>query len=96
MTVDPNSPQILRSVPTDVEAATIVGALAARGVEASTTGGFTAGFRAESPGDVNVVVRHCDLEQAQRLLVEIDNEGEQIDWSTVDVGEPEDPEETKP
>ena len=90
MTTDPNSPEVLVSVPSDVEAAAIVSALAARGVEASTTGDYTAGFRAEAPGQVSVTVRHSDLDQARRTLAEIEKDRTEIDWSQVDVGEPGD------
>ena len=68
---DPNNPEVLVRVATDVEAAAIVTALAGHGIEASTTVGYTAGFRAESPGDVNVIVRHGDLSRAQQALAEI-------------------------
>ncbi len=71
MPADPNNPEVLTSVRTDVEAAAIVGALAARGIEASTTGGYTAGFRAEAPGYVNVIVKYEDLDRARHALVEI-------------------------
>ena len=54
------------------------------------TGGFTAGFRAEAPGDVQIIVRQADLEQARRALEKIQGEQPEIDWSKVDVGKPED------
>lgn len=90
MMTDPNNPEVLIAVPTDVEATAIVTALAERGVQASTTGGFTAGFRAEAPGQVSVIVRHSDLAQAKHELAEIKIEIAEIDWSKVDVGQPED------
>ena len=90
MITDPNNPEVLVSVPSEVEAAAIVTALAARGVQASMTGGYTAGFRAEAPGEVNVIVRRADLVQAKRTLAEIKEDQANIDWSQVDVGEPDD------
>jgi hypothetical protein len=90
MPVDPNNPEVLTSVCTDVEAAAIVSALAALGVEASTTGGYTAGFRAEAPGRVNVIVKYADLGRAKNALAEIERNRPEVDWSQVDVGEPED------
>jgi hypothetical protein len=92
MTTDPNNPEVLVSVPSDVEAAAIVAALAERGVQASATGGYTAGFRAEAPGQVNVVVRCADLDHARVTLAEIEKDQAEIDWSQVDVGEPDDSE----
>jgi len=71
MAKDPHNPEILESYSNDVTAAAVVTALEAHGISASTTGGFTAGFRAEAPGDVNVIVRHCDLDRARAVLAEI-------------------------
>ena len=89
MPSDPNNPEVLTSVRTDVEAATIVGALAARGISASTTGSYTAGFRAEAPGCVNVIVKYKDLDSARLALDEIEQDQPDADWSQVDVGEPD-------
>ena len=66
-----NQPETLVSVPNEFEAAMIVSALAARDIDASTAGSFTAGFRAEAPGDVEVVVRQRDLERAKTALNEL-------------------------
>lgn len=89
-TPDPDSPELLVSVPTEFEASAIVAALAEQGIEATMTGGFTAGFLAEAPGDVAVAVKQEDLEKAKIALVNIHKENENIDWDNVDVGEPED------
>jgi hypothetical protein len=91
MTTDPENPEVLTRVPSDVEAAAIVTALAARGIKASTTGGFTAGFRAEAPGDVSVIVRHEDLDRAKQVLAGFERDQGAVDWSQVDVGEPDEP-----
>lgn len=88
MTVDPNNPEILTSVTSDIEAAAIVAALSAQGIEASTTGDFTAGFRAEAPGDINVIVRQQDLVRALQIFNHLKEAGD-LDWSQVDVGDPE-------
>lgn len=90
MTADPDAPEVVVAVPTDIEAATIVAALAARGVEASTTGGYTAGFRAEAPGEVQVIVKQSDLTRARLMLQQIRADNSDIDWSRVDVGQPDD------
>ena len=89
MPVDPKNPEMLTSVPSDIEAAAIVAALAAHGVQASTTGSYTAGFRAEAPGSVNVIVRREDLDRARRVLAELNEGRTDVDWSQVDVGEPD-------
>ena len=66
-------------------------ALAARDIKASTAGGYTAGFRAEAPADVSVIVRHKDLNHAKQALAEIEQDQNDVDWSQVDVGEPDEP-----
>ena len=88
MSTKPESPKTVRSVPSEIEGAAIVAALADHGIKASTTGDFTSGFRAEAPGWVQVVVRSEDFEQAEQILSQLD--AKQVDWSKVDVGEPED------
>ncbi len=88
MTTDPNNPQVLTRVPSDMEAAVIVAALTARGMKASTTGSYTAGFSAEAPGDVHVIVRHEALNRAKQVLAENEQDQIDVDWSQVDVGKP--------
>jgi hypothetical protein len=87
LTLDPNRPEVLLSVPTEIEATAIVTALTEYGVEAIATGGYTSGFRAEAPGSVAVVVKHMDLDRAMQALAEIQETQTQIDWSKVDVSE---------
>ena len=84
-----SSPTVLLSVGSEAEAAGIVTALADYGIETSVTGGATAGFKAEAPGSVQILVRRADVEQAQRALDEIRRDEADIDWSKIDVGEPE-------
>lgn len=90
MNIDPESPRAVRTVPSELEAAAIVAALANQGIEALTTGGYTSGFRAEAPGWVKVVVKSRDLEQADRILVQLEANPEKVDWSKFDVGTPDD------
>jgi hypothetical protein len=71
MTEDPTRPERLLSVPNEIEAAAIVTALASYDIEAFAAGGYTAGFRAEAPGNVTVLVKHADLERAQQALAEL-------------------------
>jgi len=84
MTTDPNNPEVLTSVSSDVEAAAIVNALAERGIKASAIGGFTSGFRAEAPGEIRVVVRHADLDEATQALAELEQQGFDVDSSETD------------
>lgn len=80
----------LTSVRTEPEAGIIVGGLEARGIQATMSGVYTTNFRAEAPGWVEVLVAEQDLPQAQAVLEEVRSERSDLDWSQVDVGEPED------
>ena len=61
-----------------------VAALTEQGVQAMTVGDFTAGFRAECPGEVGVYVRRADLSAAQSALASAQQTAAEIDWSQVD------------
>jgi len=63
-----NNLDVLVSVPSEIEAAAIVGLLSEVGIEAKATGGLTAGFKAEAPGEVTVLVAAADAERAKRVL----------------------------
>jgi len=80
---------VLTTVPSEVEAALILSALEDEGIEASPSGELTAQFRAEAPGVVRILVRTEDAERAQEILTELREATQEIDWSQVDVGEPE-------
>jgi hypothetical protein len=80
----------LTSVRTEMEAGVIVGGLENRGIQATMSGVYTANFRAEAPGLVEILVAEHELAKAQEALVDIQEENSHIDWSQVDVGEPED------
>jgi len=89
MPADPKNPEVVAKVRNEIEAAAIVTALAAEGIEATTTGEYTSGFRAEAPGQVSVVVRNADLVRAEQILAEFKEHEPDIDWSNVDVGDGE-------
>lgn len=89
MSSDPNAPTVLISFPSELEATAVVAALASSEIEATTTGSYTAGFLAEAPGQVSVVVRSSDLAAAQQVLDKAELGQSEVDWSQVDVGEPE-------
>jgi hypothetical protein len=92
--MSPNeSPEELTSlihVPTESEAAPIVEALKAAGISATMTGGFTAGFIAEAPGDISIQIFKRDEAAAAEVLRQFKADNASIDWDQVDVGEPED------
>jgi hypothetical protein len=87
MTSDPNSPDVLLSVSSEIEAAAIVTALAEYDIKAISVGGYTSGFKAEAPGVVAIVVKLADFDRAKQALTEIRQQQAQIDWSKVDVTE---------
>ena len=89
MPTDLNEPAVVARVANEIEAAPIVALLAQHGIDASTTGGFTAGFRAEAPGEVCVIVRYGELPRARQLLADSPPLQDDVDWSEIDVGEPE-------
>lgn len=74
---------------TEVEATMVADELKREGIQAEPAGLLTAGFRAEAPGRVKVLVHERDLEQAKALLDEYLHSRDEIDWSQVDLGEPE-------
>ena len=77
-------------VPTETEAAPIVEALKEAGITATMTGGFTAGFIAEAPGDISIQIFKRDEAAATEILKKFKADIAAIDWDKVDVGEPED------
>ncbi len=83
--MQPDQLKSLTIVNTDFEASAIISALAAEGIRARAVGGYTAGFRAEAPGGVSVVVAEADLERAAAILAELRSRGAGVDWSQVDV-----------
>jgi Putative prokaryotic signal transducing protein len=60
----------LTTVPSEFEAQLLVNVLEEHGITASTSGQYTAQFRAEVPGAVKVLVRSEDLEAAEEVVRE--------------------------
>jgi len=69
---DSDAPELLTSCANEAEAALLVAALEARGVEARPLGALTSGFRAEAPGGVQIFVRRSDIQRARQTLAEIE------------------------
>ncbi len=87
--LDDDDTVVLVNVQTEWEASFIAEALNERGINAQVSGGLTAGFRAEAPGLARVIVPRGQVERAKQQLAEIRQEAASIDWSQIDVGEPE-------
>lgn len=97
MSTDATRLKTLLSVPNELEAAMIVNALEEHGIRARMAGAASAGFRAEAPGDVAILVAQDLVEHAREVLAGLDRGDTEVDWSQVDVGEPEEPfEESAP
>ncbi len=82
-------PVILATCPTEPEAVLIADILTDNGIEAVVTGGSVAGFRAEAPAGARVLVHKDDHAQAQANIAEVEKDAANIDWSKVDLGQPE-------
>lgn len=76
MTSDPNSPTIIYEAENAVEAGAVITALEAEGIKATTTGSYTSGFQAEAPGQVQVVVRQSEAEQARSIIERFEEQAE--------------------
>lgn len=88
---DPDKLVDVAQTRSEIEASTIVEALRARGIAANSYGGALAGFRADLPSFVRVVVRAADLQRARLALASIKADSIDLNWDEIDVGQPEDP-----
>jgi hypothetical protein len=84
---NPDRLEALTSTPDESRAALIVAALKDRGIDAVAEGGLTSAFRAETFGEVKVMVHARDLDRARAALDEYKRAVQDIDWDNVDVGE---------
>jgi Putative prokaryotic signal transducing protein len=82
----------LTTVTSEYEATAIVSALEAEGIRATVVGGFTAGFRAHAPGGASVMVLEEDLPRAREVFADLRQHGAGVDWSQVDVDNPDEAE----
>lgn len=73
----------------EIEATLLADELKNQGIAAEASGTLTAGFRAEAPGSVKVLVHEKDLAEAKRIMAEYLDAKQAIDWDSVDVGEME-------
>ncbi len=80
---------VLTTTQLEYQAQLITAALEQEGIIVHPAGGSITGFKAEAPGEMKVFVKAGDLQRAREALVRIREEDSEIDWSQVDVGEPE-------
>lgn len=67
---DPNEPVVVGEFENELAANLVVTRLEDAGIPSWVTGQLTAGFRAEAPGRVRVLVRAVDAERALEALRE--------------------------
>ena len=65
---DPNQPTLLTAVSSEPQAVMIVASLEDEEIPAWIMGALTSGFRAATPGQVQVLVRQSDVERAREIL----------------------------
>ena len=80
----------LTNVANESEAKSLIGLFEDEGISVFINGGDDLSLFGEEMGDVQLIVKKADYEKASKLLQEIEEENSEIDWSQVDVGEPED------
>lgn len=80
----------LTNVANEAEAKSLIGLFDEEGISVFINGGDDLSLFGEDIGDVMLIVKKSDYDQAAKLLEEIEAENTEIDWSQVDVGEPED------
>lgn len=68
----------------EIAASILVSVLQDEGIRAVATGGFTAGFRAEAPGEVRVQTLEADAERARQIIAEL--EAQPQSWPEDEVG----------
>jgi hypothetical protein len=89
MAREPDHTARLTAVPSETEAAIVIAALEENGIHASSDE-YTSGLRAGAWNWVDILVAEEDLTRAKQVLEQVQRENDHIDWSQVDVGQPED------
>ena len=84
----------LTTTVTSVEAAAIISALDRAGIKA-VMGNLNSAAMIPEAMEVEVLVAQHDMPRATTLLRLLEEHGEEIDWSQVDVGRPEDDQATE-
>jgi hypothetical protein len=92
MAKSPEHPEhvvVAASAENELEAGVMLAALEEAGIKATMSGAATAEFRVAVPGEVQILVAQEDLAAAQEVIQEGQDDEEDVDWSQVDVGQPE-------
>lgn len=92
MAKSPEHPEhivVVASAENELEAGVIVAALEEAGIKSTMSGAATAEFRVAVPGDVQILVAQEDEARAREVIQKGEDDEEDVDWSQVDVGQPE-------
>ena len=89
MSIQPEHTSLLTSTPTETEAAIVLAALDQNGIRASSDA-VSSNLQAGPWNWVEIRVAEDDLPRAKELLEKVQRENAHIDWSQIDIGEPED------
>ena len=73
MNQDSDAPTVIYRAANSGEAAAVVTALEAAGIETFTTGGFTSSFMVEALGGVEVIVRQSQADKARQILANLES-----------------------
>jgi hypothetical protein len=87
-----NSPEhivTVTSAPNELEAGVIVAALEDAGIKATMSGTATVDYRIGIPVDVEILVAREDEARAREIIRRGQDDEQDVDWSQVDVGQPE-------
>jgi hypothetical protein len=93
MSNSPEHPEhivVVATAENELEAGVMVAALEEAGIKSTMSGAATADFRVGVPGDVQILVAQEDEARAREVIRLGEENKEEVDWSQVDVGEPED------
>lgn len=93
MASSPEHPEhivVVATAENELEAGVMVAALEEAGIKSTMSGAATADFRVAVPGDVQILVAQEDEARAREVIRLGEENREEVDWSQVDVGEPED------
>ena len=92
---DPYAPTVLARFPHEFQAELVVNELQRQGIQAKSIGATISGFRAEVPADVTVIVPAKEFDRAHQLIRQIEDLGDEVDWSVVPVVDESNTQETE-
>jgi hypothetical protein len=89
MDLDDQDLKTVATVTHEFQASAIVDALEEAGIKARAVGGVISDFREGFPAGVAVVVAESDLARAKQVVDELQQHRGEVDWSKVDVDNPD-------